>query len=60
MTSDVTVTGGNNHSYFNAICDIEILCAFLLVSPCVYVKATLMVLYCMIMLNTVCAIIGKS
>ena len=33
-------------------CDIKILCAFLLVCPCVLVKATLMVLFCMIMLNT--------
>ena len=36
---------------FNAICDIEILCAFLFVCPCVHVKATLMVLFYMIMLN---------
>ena len=36
---------------FNAICDIKILCAFLLVCSCVYVKVTLMVLFCMIMLN---------
>ena len=36
---------------FNAICDIKILCAFLLVCSCVYIKATLMVLFCMIMLN---------
>ena len=32
-------------------CDIKILCAFLLVCPCVHVKATLMVLFCMMMLN---------
>ena len=37
---------------FNAICDVKILCAFLLVCPCVYVKAILMVLFCMIKLNT--------
>ena len=43
---------------FNAICDIKILYAFLLVCPCVYVKATLVVLFCMIML--ICDIIGKS
>ena len=36
---------------FNAICDIKILYAFLLVCPCVRVKATLMVLFCMIKLN---------
>ena len=36
---------------FNAICVIKILCAFLLVGPSVYVKATLMVLFYMIMLN---------
>ena len=36
---------------FNAIRDIKILCAFLLVCSCVYVKATLMVLFRMIMLN---------
>ena len=36
---------------FNAICDIKILCAFLLVCPCVHVRPTLMVLFCMIMLN---------
>ena len=36
---------------FNAICDIKILCAFLLVCPGVHVKGTLMVLFCMIMLN---------
>ena len=41
---------------FNAICDIKILCAFLLVCPCVYVTATLMVLFCMI----ICDIIGES
>ena len=44
----------------NAICDIKILCAFLLVCPCVHVNATLMVLFCMIMLNSLCDIIGKS
>ena len=60
MTSDVTVIGGNNHCNFNAMCDIKTSCAFLLVSPCVHVKATLMVLFCMIMLITVCDIIGKS
>ena len=37
---------------FNAICDIKILCAFLLVCPCVHVKATLLVLFCMIILYT--------
>ena len=31
--------------------DIKILCAFLLVCPCVPIKATLMVLFCMIMLS---------
>ena len=31
--------------------DIKILCAFLHVCPCVHIKATLMVLFCMIMLN---------
>ena len=31
--------------------DIKILCAFLLVFPCVHIKAMLMVLFCMIMLN---------
>ena len=36
---------------FNAICDNKILYAFLLVCPCVGVKATLKVLFCMIMLN---------
>ena len=36
---------------FNAICDIKILSAFLVVCPCVYVKATLMVVFIMIMLN---------
>ena len=36
---------------FNAICDIKVLRAFLLVGPCVYVKAILMVLFCIIMLN---------
>ena len=36
---------------FNAICDINILRAFLLVCLCVYIKATLMVIFCMIMLN---------
>ena len=30
------------------IYDIRILCAFLLVCPCVHIKATLMVLFCMI------------
>ena len=36
---------------FNAICDIKILFAFLLVCLCVYFKATLMILFCMVMLN---------
>ena len=36
---------------FNAICDIKIFCPFLLVGACVHVKVTLMVLFCMIMLN---------
>ena len=36
---------------FNPICDNKILCAFLLVCPCVHVNATRMVLFCMIMLN---------
>ena len=36
---------------FNTTCDIKILCAFLLVCPCVHVKATLMVLFYMIKLN---------
>ena len=35
---------------FNPICD-KILCAFLLVCLCVYVNATRMVLFCMIVLN---------
>ena len=35
----------------NALCDIKILCAFLLVCPCEHAKATLMVLFCMIMKN---------
>ena len=39
---------------FNAICDIKILYAFLLVCSCVHVKATLMVLFYMIMLNMLC------
>ena len=46
-----TVPGYTYDCNFNAICDIKILCAFLVVCPCVYVKATLMVLFCMIMLN---------
>ena len=44
----------NGYAYdgnFNPICDIKILCAFLLVWPCVYVNATLMVLFCMIILD---------
>ena len=36
---------------FNAICDIKILCALLLVFACVHVKLTLMVLFCVIILN---------
>ena len=36
---------------FNAICDIKILCAFLLVCPSLHANATLMVPFCMIMLN---------
>ena len=36
---------------FNAICDIKILNAFLLVCHCVNVKATLKVLFCVMMLN---------
>ena len=36
---------------FNAICDTKILYAFLFVCPCMHVKATVMVLFCMIMLN---------
>ena len=36
---------------YNAFCDIKILCAFLLACPFVHVKATLMVLFCKIMLN---------
>ena len=36
---------------FNTICDLKILCAFLLDCPYVHVNATLMVLFCMIMLN---------
>ena len=36
---------------FNPICDIKILRAFLLICPWVHVKATLMVLFSMIMLN---------
>ena len=36
---------------FNAICDAKILCAFLLVRYCLYAKATLIVLFCMIMLK---------
>ena len=35
----------------NAICDIKILCAFLLVFPCVHIKATLIVVFCTIVLN---------
>ena len=35
----------------NAICDSKILYAFLLVCPCVHIKATLMVPFCMIMLS---------
>ena len=34
---------------FNAICDIMILCAFLLVCPSMYVKATLVVLLCSVL-----------
>ena len=44
-------TGYAYDSNFNPICDIKILCAFLLVWPCMYVNATLMVLFCMIKLN---------
>ena len=47
-------SGARRYAYncnFNAICDIKILCAFLLVCPCVHVKATLMVVFCMIILN---------
>ena len=36
---------------FNAICDVKILGAFLLVCPSVHVKATPIVLFCMIMPN---------
>ena len=36
---------------FNGICDIKILFSLLVVCTCVHVKATLMVLFCMIMLN---------
>ena len=36
---------------FNAICDIKILCAFLLVCLCVHVKTALMVPFWMIMRN---------
>ena len=36
---------------FNAICDINIFCAFLLVCPGVHADMTLMVLFCMMMLN---------
>ena len=36
---------------FNVICDIKILNAFLLVCHSVRVKATLMILFCMIKLN---------
>ena len=36
---------------FNAICDNKILPAFLLVCPCVHVKAILIVLFRTIMLN---------
>ena len=36
---------------FNAICDIKILCAVFAVWRCGHVKATLLVLFCMIMLN---------
>ena len=46
--------GGPGFAYdykFNAICDITILCAFLLGFPRVYIKATLMVLFCMINSN---------
>ena len=38
---------------FHSICDIKILSVFLLVCPCVLIKATLMVLFYMIMLTTV-------
>ena len=44
-------TGYADNGNFNAICDIKILCALLLVCPCVYVNVTLMILFCMIMLN---------
>ena len=43
--------GYANDCNYNAICDIEILCGFLLVCPYVHIKAILMVLFCMIMLN---------
>ena len=42
--------GYANDCNFNAICDIKILCAFLLVCSRVHAQATLMVLLCMIML----------
>ena len=48
--------GGAPPSYaydcnFKAICDTKILYAFLIVCSCVYVKATIVVLFCMIMLK---------
>ena len=59
----ISVEGGGRapHGYaydcnFIAICDIKILCAFLPLCATVHVKATLMILFCMIMLN----ITGKS
>ena len=60
MIGGISIGGGGDllvspgYAYdcnFNAICNIKILYAFLLVCPCVHVKATLMVLFCMIMLN---------
>ena len=50
-------SGAPGYAYncnFNSIYDIKILCGFLLVCPCVHVRATLMVPFCMIMLNMVC------
>ena len=47
----VSIGGRAYDCNVNAICEIKILCALLLVCLCVHVKATLMVLFCMIMLN---------
>ena len=57
ITDGISIGGGEgppDYAYdcnFNGICDIKILYAFLVVCPCVHVKATLMILFCMILLN---------